>query len=195
MRGTAVFSDDGLYRYELTRDWGECYGECTDADIEREGGHHELCPAAMYANTLVWILLNPSTADAEQDDPTIRRCIGYSKQWGYAGLVILNLFAFRSTDPKLLGTVDDPVGPDNDAYFEMWLNGKTNPDGPMCAWGAGIDHVKRGHVVGRARARAVKRRIASSGRMATCLGTTRQGHPKHPLYLRSDLPWEVFPVL
>ena len=86
----ATFSTCGRYRYTLTRIWGEPDGE-----------------------RAAFILLNPSTADAEKDDPTIRRCIAYARAWGFVGLEILNLFAWRSTDPHNLRMVPDPIGPMN----------------------------------------------------------------------------------
>lgn len=89
----AVISDCGQYRYLLSRDW--------ESGLQR----------------LVFIGLNPSTADAEIDDPTIRRLIGFSKAWGYGGFDIVNLFALRSKDPKMLCDHDDPIGPLNDTYL------------------------------------------------------------------------------
>jgi len=78
--GTAALSACGRYRYELTRQWGD------------DGVRGRVC----------WIMLNPSTADAEVDDPTIRKCIGFSKRWGFERMVVVNLFAHRSSDPAVL---------------------------------------------------------------------------------------------
>src|SRR5690606_18576726 len=96
MNGTARFSPCGQYRYLLTRP----------------------IPAPFWkpdAGEAVFVMLNPSTADASEDDPTIRRCIGFAKEWGCTGLTVANLYALRSTDPKGLWKHRDPVGPENDA--------------------------------------------------------------------------------
>jgi hypothetical protein len=80
-----------------------------------------------------FVMLNPSTADAEQDDPTVRRCVGFAKSWGAGGLVVTNLYALRSTDPKALWTADDPVGPENAFHLG---SGALGADTVVCAWGA-----------------------------------------------------------
>src|SRR5581483_9586135 len=79
-----------------------------------------------------FIMLNPSTADAETDDPTIRRCLGFAKAWGYGTLVVTNLFAYRATDPAELAKAGDPVGPDNDT--RLWSEAQLS-DLVVCAWG------------------------------------------------------------
>src|SRR4051812_17109287 len=89
----ALLSDDGLYRYRLWRIW------------------EELAPV------MVWVMLNPSTADADVDDPSIRKCVGFAKANGCGGIIVVNLFAWRATDPKELRAVADPVGPENDAHI------------------------------------------------------------------------------
>ena len=99
---------EGQYRYLLWRYWGE-------------------------AKRLVWVLLNPSTADARQDDPTIRRCVGFAKGWGYDGIQVVNLFAYRATDPRELKAVVDPVGPRNDEFIERAARGH---EMVVVAWGA-----------------------------------------------------------
>src|SRR5437868_5145783 len=105
----AVISQCGRYRYVLTR----------------QGGTGERSAA--------FILLNPSTADATTDDPTIRRCIGFSRLWGCGRIAVLNLFAFRATQPGDLKRVADPVGPENKTWFGRSLD---DIDGPVvCGWG------------------------------------------------------------
>ena len=149
--GTATFSEDRVYRYALTRTW--------------DPGKRRAC----------FIMLNPSTADAEQLDPTVRRCLGFAQSWNCGSLLVLNIFALRSTDPKALYQHDDPVGPDNDAVIEHELR---NHKGPVvCAWGA--------HGQLYARGLEVTRRLRSWGISPLCLGRTQSGEPKHPLYVRA----------
>lgn len=104
----AVFSDCGKYRYQLTRHW------------------EDRLPMVMF------LMLNPSTADGLQDDPTIRRCIGFAKSWGYGSLVVANLFAYRSTDPDGLLAAEEPVGPDNLEWVEK---SAAMARKIVCAWG------------------------------------------------------------
>lgn len=144
---TAALSQDGVYRYELTRRWG---------------------PGVL----LRWVMLNPSTADASVDDPTIRRCCGFAKAWNFAGIVVHNLYALRATDPKALRTHSHPIGPDNNRY--LCQSPLSYSDGVICAWGANAEPE---------RARAVVRMFADTRTDLYCLGTTKAGHPKHPLYL------------
>ena len=121
-----------------------------------------------------WIMLNPSTADANKDDPTIRRCIAFSKAWGFKRLTVTNLFAFRATSPKDLFRAIKPVGPANDEY----LTGTANvADQIVYAWGSQGDFRGRGDEV-RHRMRDVigKPEIV-------CLGCTKSGQPRHPLYV------------
>lgn len=147
MKKDAVLSDDGLYRYILSRRW----------DAGRELG---------------FIMLNPSTADAEVDDPTIRRCIGFAERWGYGGIAVANLFALRSTNPAALKAAPDPVGPINEEWISALVR---ESDLCIAAWGA--------HAFAGARAKKVSERF---GDQLSCLGVTKAGHPKHPLYLRAD---------
>jgi hypothetical protein len=158
---SAVISSCGRYRYRLTRTW--------DAS----------------KNKLVFVMLNPSTADAEQDDPTIRKCIGFAKRLGYGGIKVVNLFAYRATDPKALrhhhGAHGDMViGPENDRYL---MYASENADGTLprandtlvVAWGGHGDHYPR-----RVRdVLAVVRRICKP----MCLGYTKSRQPRHPLML------------
>ncbi|MDR0990356.1 MAG: DUF1643 domain-containing protein [Propionibacteriaceae bacterium] len=144
----AVLSDDGLYRYRLTRQWD---------DQGRLG---------------VFVMLNPSTADAERDDPTIRRCIGFCKSWGLGSLEVVNLYAYRATKPNELLRVSDPVGPENDWYL---IDALSRADVAIAAWG---NHGKRERVT---------QVIALPGAdRLECLGTTKAGTPRHPLYVRKE---------
>lgn len=146
--GAAVLSGCGRYRYLLTRRWADD-------------------PAVTF------VMLNPSTADATTDDPTIRRCIGFAKSWGYGSLNVVNLFAFRATDPRDLLAATDPVGPRNDAFLHDYLPVS------VAAWGA--------HKLAVARARQVMQAFAGRP-LLWCLGVTKDGHPRHPLYVRADAP-------
>lgn len=150
----AEISEDGVFRYALWRTW--------DAET----------------HPLVFIGLNPSTADASADDPTIRRCRGFAKREGYGGLVMLNLFALRSTDPTGLRRVPDAVGQWNDDALVTRTEGRDI----VAAWGATLaDFVAP-------RAREVISMLRDRGRVLRCLGTTRFNHPRHPLYVAANAP-------
>jgi hypothetical protein len=157
MTGTAVFSPCGRYRYHLTREWDATKGRA------------------------LFVMLNPSTADAEVLDPTVRRCVGYAQAWGWGSLEVVNLFAWRATDPDELTreqrrhSVAHVVGPDNDAAIGRAI---ARADLVMLAYG------KDGALFGRAREVL---RLFGSERNFFCLGKTKGGHPLHPLYLSKDL--------
>lgn len=126
----------------------------------------------------LFVMLNPSTADASLDDPTIRRCRGFAKTWGCAGLMVANLYALRSTDPKALWAHADPVGPENDEYLADLARKYGDV---VCAWGAIArpDRVARFHEIMESVRPAVR---------LWCLGTTKSGAPRHPLYVKADQP-------
>jgi len=132
-------------------------------------------------NQLPFIMLNPSTADDKIDDPTIRRCLSFAEKFGYGGIVVVNLYALRATKPEELWKCTDPVGPEND----MWL-AKIASKCPevVCAWGtnARADRVQHAAEV-----------LKANGTKLKCLGTTKNGSPRHPLYVKGDQPlldWE-----
>lgn len=116
-------------------------------------------------------MLNPSTADAEQDDPTIRRCMGFAKDWGYGGLMVGNLFAFRATRPEILYREKDPVGDMNDLFLKQMSEQCARV---VFAWG---EH-------GKLYDAAI--RVSAMFPGAGCLGKNKSGMPKHPLYVRKD---------
>ena len=154
MRGTATFSPCGRYRYSLTRMWSD----------------------AAAPPTIVWLMLNPSTADAQRDDPTIRRCIGFSRSWGYDALVVVNLFAYRATNPRdLPKRRASAIGRSTDDAILRLTEGRP----VCCAWGA--------HGAQLDRATEVVARLLADGRELLCLGITRDGHPRHPLRLSAAL--------
>lgn len=158
---TAVFSPDRTYRYALTRTWDDSHPP------------------------VVWIMLNPSTADAFKVDPTIRRCSRFSRSWGAGGLVVLNLFALRSTDPRNLRRHPDPVGPDNDLVIARHLFDIANP--VICAWGThGGLHARDHQVMALLQARHVH---------PLCLGATNGGAPRHPLYVPNGTAATTFRVV
>jgi hypothetical protein len=120
-------------------------------------------------------MLNPSTADAERDDPTIRRCVAFSRLWGCGKLQVVNLFAFRATNPRDLRLAEDPVGPENSRYVKEAVEAA----GPVvCAWGVHGGHLDQDL--------AMLRWLAEVGARPMALAVTKDGHPKHPLYVRSD---------
>jgi hypothetical protein len=155
---TAFLSPDGIYRYALGR------------DISMFGGRD-----------VNFIMLNPSTADAAADDPTIRRCIAFAKAWGFHRLVVTNLFAFRATDPGELLATADPIGPLTDS---MIVDFAKAAELVVAAWGV--------HGIHRGRAAEVLALLGRAGVRLQCLGTTRDGHPRHPLYLRRDAALEAY---
>ena len=121
----------------------------------------------------LFIMLNPSTADATQNDPTLRRCIGFAKSWACGSLEVVNLFAFRSTDPAILTQVPDPVGPENDTYTEQAIARASHI---VCAWGA------HKHIANR----YIEVLHILEGKDVYCLGWTKEGLPRHPLYVPAN---------
>lgn len=151
MKTSAVFSPCRTWRYTLTREW--------DADAPR----------------MMMVGLNPSTADEFSDDPTVRRCIGFAKREGCGTLVMTNIFALRSTDPRELYRGHAIVGIDNDRWLARTA---AESDLIVCAWG------NHGKLSGRGE-QVVE---LLSFWTLQCFGTTRERQPKHPLYLRADSP-------
>lgn len=147
----AEFSDDRVYRYALRR------GDMT--------------------KPVMFLMLNPSTADETADDPTIRRCMGYARAWGYSGLIVGNIFAFRATDPKVMVASENPTGPDNDSWI-IRLAREANGN-VVCAWGY--------HGYFRGRGGNVRQLLIRNGIQPTALHITNTGEPGHPLYLSKEL--------
>jgi hypothetical protein len=149
---SASFSSCRLYRYCLWRKWGDA-------------------PYCMFVG------LNPSTADETQDDPTIQRCIGYAKRWSYGGLCMVNLFAFRATQPQDMLVAKNPIGPDNDRTLKTLSQGAGIV---IAAWGKHGKHMGRDEQV-----RALLPDFY-------CLKQNRDGSPIHPLYVRGDaIPYQM----
>lgn len=158
----ATISPCGRYRYTLARELGR------DLGAEARG-------------TVLFVMLNPSTADSSIDDPTIRRCIGFARAWDYERLEVGNLFAWRATDPDELDSADDPVGPDNDRHLAELAAGAALV---VAAWGAAAIANRRG------RAAAVCKLFEDLGRPLHYLTlTVKDAAPGHPLYqLRTRRP-------
>ena len=149
----AVFSPARTHRYVLLRVW--------DAALPR----------------IVFLMLNPSTADAFVNDPTVRRCLGFARRNGYGSLVVVNLFALRATNPAELRTHPDPIGEHNNQFIVSYCaTGST----VVAAWGV---HGTLGD-----RWIEVTEILASAGVGMKCLGTTKAGQPRHPLYVPGATP-------
>ena len=146
---SAVFDETGQYRYALRREFG-------DGPI------------------VTFIMLNPSKADAERNDNTVTRCLGFARHWGFGTLQVVNLFAYRATDSSELHGVADPIGPDNDRHI---LEACVPAGQIICAWGA--------HPLAPVRARAVVAQLQAHQYPLYCLEVTQDGWPRHPLYVRS----------
>lgn len=128
------------------------------------------------AGFVMFIGLNPSTADETEDDPTVRRCIRYAQAWGYEGMCMTNIFGWRDTDPQGMRAQAFPIGDRNEETLRRIAG---NADLILCAWGVHGAHMNQG--------RHVERTLRQDGRKLHVLGLTKDGHPKHPLYLRADL--------
>lgn len=156
----AVISDCGKYRYLLRRSWDHA------------------------KSRTLFVMLNPSTADAKVDDPTIRSCLRLARDNGYGSFEVINLFGFRATDPTALSKAADPIGPNNFGVSGAAIN---RCDTVICAWGA--------HPMAERRAMPVFEQIRSHRPAAYCLGTTKSGAPKHPLYIKSGTSLQWFTPL
>jgi hypothetical protein len=163
----AVLSQCEQYRYTLDRVW----------DAGR--------PAALF------VMLNPSVADASVDDPTIGRCKAFAEREGCGALTVVNLFALRSTKPGGLALHPDPVGPDNDAWVTVALANR--PSVVVAAWGAYPAAAGRKiQAIADDRAATILRILAAHDVPVKCLGTTKDGYPRHPLYVPGTQPLIAF---
>ena len=155
----AVFSPDRAYRYLLWRELKTGSGTC------------------------LWVMLNPSTADEHVLDPTLRRCIRYTEEWGYRRMEVVNLFALRSTDPAGMDEVADPVGEENNEHTSSAMDRAAQV---IVGWGA--------HRLAQFRAEWLVEQ--SFERMdwppLRCLGITKNGQPRHPLYLPASATPELW---
>ncbi len=156
-QGLAIFDNDNRYRYVLLR------------RLHNEGSILHFC------------MLNPSIADQDQDDPTIRRCMGFARRWGYALLVVTNIFAFRAGDPRMMAVESDPVGRLNDHYIQANVEACHRTIVAWGDWGLVKAATYRG-----SRGPEVLDLLSLHGLTIYHLGLTQKGQPKHPLYLRAD---------
>lgn len=151
MKKTAIISDCGTYRYRLGRRWAD-------------GG------------SMLFVMLNPSTADAEVDDPTIRKCMGFASRAGFGAIEVVNLYAYRATDPKALKTAGWPVGPKNHEHVSLAMLDTIHGGGiVVVAWGA--------NARGRPEASSMLEKMARTGFAAHALRILPDGTPAHPLML------------
>lgn len=155
----AVFSECRRYRYRLWRTW----------DATKP--------------SLVMVMLNPSIADASQNDPTVERCQRRALTMGYGGLQVVNIFSLVSTDPAALYNTGDPVGPGNDDAIRQAVK---NAGMVLCAWGNHGAYIDR--------ARRVVTLLREAGVAPYCLGTNADGSPKHPLYVSYAVAPTVYDV-
>jgi hypothetical protein len=153
----AEYSNCTLYRYALTRVWDDTGKKVT------------------------FVMLNPSTATEVQNDPTVERCERRARALGFGAFRVVNIFAYRATDPKVMRAHPDPVGVENDAAI---LVATKWADRVICAWGSHGAHLDRGS--------AVERVLRGTGRPLFQLGLTKAGQPKHPLYIGYDRQPEVW---
>ena len=156
----AIFDTTGTYRYTLWRRW------------------------SLESPQITFIMLNPSTADEARDDPTIRRCIGFAKTWGYGALEVVNLFAYRAAFPTALRSVENPIGIENDRYL---LQAAERCAALVLAWGT------LGSLLDRDR-EVFKLLAGGKARTLYCLGVTRDGYPRHPLYVKNQVSLLEFRV-
>lgn len=155
--GIAVFSECGKYRYLLERQW-----------------------STAESRVLTFVMLNPSTATAKEDDPTIRSCKRLAMEANCGGLRVMNLFAFRTPSPEKLLKAKEPVGLLNDHYLQQ-LSAR---EMVVVAWGAGSKFANRAHQVWKS--------MSNAGVGMFCYGQNSDGSPKHPLYLPTAAKMQVF---
>lgn len=155
----AVYSDCERYRYALTRVWDEA------------------------GPRVLFIMLNPSKATEVQNDPTVERCERRARVLGFGGFRVMNIFAWRETDPRLLRAAPEPVGAENDALL---LDGLGWADTIIAGWGVHGEHLNRGP--------EVEALLRGAGVDLHCLGLSKAGHPRHPLYIAYATEPQVWPA-
>lgn len=167
VRGSAVLSECGRYRYLLTRSWG----------------------GSPPGKQVTWLMLNPSTADETVNDQTIRKCMGFARHWGYSGIQVVNLFALRARNPLDLLKAEDPVGPEFDFYFRKAL---AETGALIAGWGCASTLQKSPLLVARPKIVIARIHQVKPWLPIECLGVTPTGTPRHPLmlsYQRKRVPF------
>lgn len=157
IESSAIISDCLNYRFLLTRKW--------ETNLFNE-----------FSGDICFIMLNPSTADSNIDDPTLRRCINFSKNWGFSTLRIVNLFAYRASNPDILKKINNPIGEHNDNYI---INAATNSNKTIIAWG------NNGNLFDRAN--SVLELLSEKKINSFAIQLTNSNQPKHPLYIKKDI--------
>lgn len=170
---TCQFSPDRSYRYTLEHRWGD-----TPDLLSHTDGWDGPPPL----RRIMWIGLNPSTADENQLDPTLRRIKAFSQAWGFNCFVMTNLFAYRATKPEDMKRQEDPIGPQNDET--LYRLARTS-EMIVAAWGAHGTHLQRGSRVWMMLKNA-------SVRPVHCLVRNNDGSPKHPLYVKGDVRPRIY---
>lgn len=167
----AHISACGKYRYSLWREWR---GTHDPKNWRWFGARDGAGEPIGEPKACLFIMLNPSTADGTTDDPTIRRCVGFAKTWNYERLEVVNLFAYRATDPQkvLALSADEAIGPENQESVEDAIR---DAGIVVCAWGAHGSYLGQDETV----------LGWCNGAKTFALGVTKAGNPRHPLYLRA----------
>ena len=170
-------------------------GDTQDDGLIRRGATFSRCDRYRYQLTRIWdtavtavtfIMLNPSTASHLVDDPTIRRCMQFARREKYGGMGVVNLYAWRATDPSELTEVFDPQGPENDEHLRNAIEyARFANTQIICAWGA--------HPLARDVGDVLVTRYGLEGVQFSCLGKTKDGYPRHPLYVPSNTLIEAYP--
>lgn len=165
MISSAIISECGKYRYRLTRIWDETLPK------------------------VIWLMLNPSTANGTEDDPTIRKCIGFAKRWGFGGIEVINCWAFRSSDPKQLYLQHDPFGQRNWEHIDEVCS---ESNLLIAAWGceAVVRKLNKAGLSAKDTLMQIMNRHCALG--IDHLGISKTGNPYHPLMLSYDTPRQTY---
>lgn len=182
IRKGATISACGKYRYRLWREWRGFGRDDTWTWWTEDDGSPSVDGAGERLGepkSVLFVMLNPSTADGDEDDRTIRRCVGFAQAWGYDRLDVVNLFAWRSTDPRemlAMTAKGDPIGEYNQRAVQLAVQ---EAGIVVCGWGAHGGHIDQDETV--------LGWIEDAGGVPHALRVTKEGYPTHPLYLPGAL--------